>query len=152
MKFSVSRVTFLECPGECALAFSITGCPRLCDGCSSPELRENIGIPLTLEIVKEEIKKNGNFITAVLFLGGDQFTELYLLAKEIRLLGLKTALYSGSDCISEQMMDCFDYVKIGPYLRDFGPLTSKDTNQKFFKVGKNGFLEDRTREFQTLCL
>ena len=44
----------------------------------------------------------------------------------------------------------FDYIKIGPYLKDKGPLSDKNTNQKMYKIihftGMNS-LKDITYKF-----
>ena len=40
----------------------------------------------------------------------------------------------------------FDYIKLGPYIEEFGPLNSKTTNQRFYKVS-DGELVDITSKF-----
>ena len=34
------------------------------------------------------------------------------------------------------MVDNFDYVKIGPYMEEFGPLNKETTNQRLYKITK----------------
>ena len=42
----------------------------------------------------------------------------------------------------------FDYVKIGPYIEEFGPLDSKTTNQQLFKFDwKTCTLDNITYKF-----
>ena len=33
------------------------------------------------------------------------------------------------------MYQIFDYIKVGPYVEELGPLTSKTTNQKLYAKG-----------------
>ena len=46
---------------------------------------------------------------------------------------LKVALYSGREEVEDQLYDIFDYVKIGPYKKEYGPLNEKTTNQRLYK-------------------
>ena len=40
----------------------------------------------------------------------------------------------------------FDFIKLGPYKEEFGPLNSKTTNQRMYRV-HNSELEDITNKF-----
>ena len=44
------------------------------------------------------------------------------------------ALYSGRNAVEDKIFENFDYVKVGPYIESFGPLNSKTTNQRLYKV------------------
>ena len=41
----------------------------------------------------------------------------------------------------------FDYVKVGPYIEECGPLNKRTTNQRLYKCDKNGNKEDITYRF-----
>lgn len=131
LKYNDVRITFQEIPDEVSLTFSITGCPHNCDGCHSPELRTSHGIDLTIDNIIGEVKKHRRFITNILFLGGDHNKiELLNVIVMIRALtGFKVSLYTGSDEIDLDFYNNVDYLKIGHYDKEKGPLTSKTTNQ-----------------------
>ena len=42
----------------------------------------------------------------------------------------------------------FDYVKLGPWIEACGPLTSPTTNQRLYRVGSDGSMEDITGRFR----
>lgn len=138
MKFDCYKVTFQEIPNEISLTFSITGCIKNCEGCHSPQLREDIGEELTEELLKELIEKNKKFITCVLFLGGDnKKEELKNLIKIVKSFNLKVALYTGEDFVDEYWKDVLDYIKIGHYDKDKGPITKITTNQQLIDLKNN---------------
>ena len=41
----------------------------------------------------------------------------------------------------------FDYIKLGPYVDRLGPLNRETTNQRLYKVLRNGEMKDITRKF-----
>lgn len=128
---------FSEVPGEISLCINITNCPHRCDGCHSPELQEDIGEELTTEKLDEIIKKSDG-ITCVCFMGGDGDKEtISNLAKHVKdNYDLNTAWYSGEKYLNRTInIANFDYIKIGSYKPDRGPLTSKTTNQIMFAKG-----------------
>lgn len=48
---------------------------------------------------------------------------------------IKVAWYSGRQELSKEIdINNFDYIKLGPYLEEYGPLDCRTTNQKFYKV------------------
>lgn len=131
-----SKVVFREIPDEVTLAINITGCPIHCPCCHSKHLWEDIGNELDIYALDELIKKNSG-ITCVCFMGGDRREwELENLCKHIkRTYGLKTAWYSGQDeCPSLEFMESLDYLKLGPYIEEKGPLNHPGTNQKLFRL------------------
>ena len=83
--------------------------------------------------------------------------QLQLAGKEEELVDLlsavrisekiKIAWYTGLDRVpGSKLLSFLDYLKVGHYDPKFGPLTSKTTNQKFYRVtGQN--LEDCTSLF-----
>ena len=86
------------------------------------------------------IEKNKG-ITAICIMGGDNSpADVNAFAAYIKsFYNLKVGWYSGKPTISEHIDGrYFDYIKIGPYLQNKGPLDSKTTNQRMYKV----FVED----------
>lgn len=150
MKYLNTQVTFAEIPDEITLCINITGCPFQCEGCHSPELRKDIGEELTLEALDALIKANEG-ISCVCFMGGDDFIQtLFLLAVRARLRGLKVAWYSGNDWKDIAWVPYsinFDYIKIGHYDKNKGPLNSKTTNQRLYKRTTPFAFEDITSKF-----
>lgn len=141
LKYVDTKVVFQEIPDEITLAINISNCPCRCKGCHSPYLAEDIGEVLTTEVLEKFIEDN-NGITCVAFMGGDSEPwEIHTLAMFIResFPNIKIAWYSGRDklhsCIELNLQD-FDYIKTGPYIKNLGPLTSKNTNQRFYKIGR----------------
>ena len=84
-------------------------------------------------------------------MGGDRDTiYIVALASWVKThTNLKVAWYSGrqelSDIVARQLR-WFDYIKLGPYKEEFGPLNSKTTNQRMYKV-HDCELEDITSKF-----
>ena len=46
---------------------------------------------------------------------------------------LKIGLYTGSEHVSEFLWENLDYIKLGPYIEERGPLNNPDTNQRLYK-------------------
>lgn len=136
LKYTDTQVTFSEIPDEITLCINISGCQNNCDGCHSPQLRKDIGKPLYLETLYELIDKNEG-ITCVVFMGGDREPEyINILAKCIKdLYDIKIGWYSGKQQLSSKIdLQYFDFVKLGPYIKERGPLNYRTTNQSLFKV------------------
>lgn len=137
IKFLDAAVVFEEIPDEVTLAIEITNCPGHCVGCHSPWLREDIGEELTPGKLTELIDANRG-ITCVVFMGeGKDKDSLLWLAMVVRQKGLKTAIYSGSKSLDRDYDMFFDYIKVGPYIEEFGPLNKKTTNQRLYEVKCN---------------
>ena len=80
-------------------------------------------------------------ISCVCFMGGDSdLEELYNLFKFMPLLftHLKVAWYTGREDIPKDLPP-IDYIKIGPYKEEFGPINVPTTNQKMYKFDKQNF-------------
>jgi len=147
IKYLNTMVTFAEIPEEVTFSINITNCKNRCPGCHSPELRENIGTELSNEELKNLIEKNKG-ISCVLFLGeGNDKSRIGELGKFVQSLGLKSAIYSGCIEVPEEYWNCFDYIKIGPYIESLGPLNSKTTNQRLYKKTNDSKFEDITSMF-----
>lgn len=149
LKYLDTKVTFAEVPDEVTLCINITGCKNNCKGCHSPYLAEDIGKVLTLDVLEYLIKKNQG-ITCVSFMGGDNDTvRIDGLAEFVRKCfpSLKVAWYSGRDELSEHIyISNFDYIKLGHYDEECGPLNNPNTNQRMYKISK-GELIDITNRF-----
>lgn len=135
MKYVDTLVSFSEIPDEISLCINISGCKNACQGCHSPWLAKDIGIILNSSELNRLIENNKG-ITCVCFMGGDSNPEeINILASDIKTLNLKVGWYSGKQNISESIdIKNFDYIKVGPYIQELGPLTNKTTNQKMFKI------------------
>lgn len=134
LKYAEELVTFTEVPDEVSLCFNISNCPCHCPYCFEPWLAGDIGEELTIEVVKEQLKKHN--VSCICFMGGDgDYVSLIQLCREIRALfpDLKLAMYSGRDKMNMELAKLLDYYKIGPFIKAQGPLNFKTTNQIFYK-------------------
>lgn len=147
IKYVDAFVVFEEIPDKISLAINISNCQNKCVGCHSPELRCDIGKELTQNELDLLISEN-NGINCILFMGegNDQkaLLDIALYVKEKYNFSL--AIYSGRNKIEECFYKIFDYVKIGPYIEELGPLNSPTTNQKLFECN-NGVINDITYKF-----
>ncbi len=130
-------VVFEEIPDYVTLAIEITNCLGRCEGCHSPWLREDIGEELTPEVLRKLIDDNKG-INCVCFMGEGKDPEaLKKLALSIMFRSdypYKVALYSGRDEVEEEYDDYFDFIKVGPYKPEFGPLNKETTNQRLYEI------------------
>lgn len=149
LKYVDTKVVFQEVPDEITLAINISNCPCHCEGCHSPYLAEDIGEPLDLQHLTNLIDSNKG-ITCVCIMGGDANpSEVDDIAQDIKEYypELKVGWYSGRQELSEDIeLGNFDVIKLGPYKEEFGPLNSRTTNQRFYKVN-DGELVDITNKF-----
>jgi len=138
-----TTVVFAEIPDEIVLAINISNCPHHCKGCHSPYLQQDIGDELTYEILDELIKKNDG-ITCVCFMGeGNDLDGIFRLGIYIKNeYQLKVGIYSGSNEIPERFWNGFDYIKLGGYKEEFGPLNKETTNQRMYKFDVMVFSDD----------
>lgn len=137
LKYVDTLVSFSEVPDEISLCINISKCPCHCIGCHSPYLAEDIGDELNLKSLINLLEEN-NGITCVCLMGGDsEPKEINNYAQAIQKYDpeLKVAWYSGKQELSKYIdLKYFNYIKLGPYIEELGPLNSKTTNQRFFKV------------------
>lgn len=151
LKYVDTLVSFQEIPDEISLCINISNCPNNCPGCHSAYLKDDIGTPLTyIELMR--ILKDIRGITCVCFMGGDKEPwEIQRLAQFVKEKGLKVAWYSGKQELHEDIrLSNFDYVKLGPYIEELGPLTSHTTNQVMYKIdhlADRPFVVDITSRF-----
>lgn len=137
LKYVDAKVVFVEVPDEVTLAINISNCPCQCKGCHSSYLAQDIGTELTFNEVRKLIKKNSG-ISCIALMGGDaEPDKVNTLASFItnHYNSIKVAWYSGRQELSNSIdLFNFDYIKLGPYKEEFGPLNSRTTNQRFYKV------------------
>ena len=148
LKYVDAKIVFAEVPDEVTLAINISNCPCQCKGCHSSYLAQDIGTELTFSELRRLIKHNSG-ISCIAFMGGDSEPKrIDALASFVtNHYQLKVAWYSGRQELSKEIdLQNFDFIKLGPYIEELGPLNSKNTNQRFYKVnGKE--LEDITSKF-----
>ena len=144
LKHVNTQVTFSEVPDEITLCINITGCKIGCKNCHSPYLAEDIGEPLDLQHLTNLIDSNKG-ITCVCIMGGDANpSEVDDIAQDIKEYypELKVGWYSGRQELSKEIdLQNFNFVKLGPYIEELGPLNSKNTNQRFYKIEENKLID-----------
>ena len=137
MKYLNSEITFREIPDEITLCINISNCPFKCIGCHSPELQKDIGEELTLSVLNKLLSKNKG-VTCIVFMGGDseiKVLELMLKFVKFNYPNLKTAWYSGRKTIPLIFdLTTLDFLKLGPYIKEYGPLDNKTTNQRLYRL------------------
>lgn len=131
-------VAFREVPNEVSLCINISNCQNHCPGCHSSYLLKNIGRELDFKAIDELIEKNDG-ITCFCFMGEGNDPETLkndiLYIKE-NYKDIKVALYSGREEVNEDWLwNNLNYLKIGPYNEEFGPLDKKTTNQRMYEYG-----------------
>ena len=140
LKYTTTMVTFSEIPDEVSLVINLSNCPYHCPACHSKELWEDVGTRLDIGKLIDLITANKG-ISCVCFMGGDSdLEELYNLFKFMPLLftHLKVAWYTGRENVPKDLPP-IDYIKIGPYKEEFGPINVSTTNQKMYKFDKRNF-------------
>lgn len=150
LKFVDYDIVFQEVPNEVTLAINLSLCPNNCEGCHSAFLKGDVGEELSTERLDEIIKKYEGDITCVSFMGGDGDVEaLARLAAYVKQnFSIKVAWYSGKEKLPEEIsLVDFDYIKVGPYKKDYGPLNNKSTNQRMYRMSGGEIVEDVTSLF-----
>ena len=143
LKYLNTQVTFSEVPDEITLCINITGCKIGCKNCHSSYLAEDIGEELNSHSLKNLINNNKG-ITCICFMGGDSNPlEVDALAQWVKInYPIKTAWYSGRQELSKEInLNNFNFIKLGPYIEDLGPLNSKTTNQRFYKIEEDKLVD-----------
>lgn len=144
-------LSYMEVPGEASICIYITCCPNRCPDCHYPELQSRDSGELLRENIEIILAFYRPIASCVCFLGEGETgeaerKELVDLADKAHRLGLKCCPYSGRDTVIEDWMHVFDYVKIGSYRKDRGPIISPNTNQRMYEKTSTGYM-DITREF-----
>ena len=136
LKYVDTKIVFQEIPDEITLAINISNCPCHCKNCHSSYLAEDIGEELNSHSLKGLIDNNKG-ITCISFMGGDSnSSDIDALAQWVKIYyPLKVAWYSGRQELAKEInLKWFDFLKLGPYIEELGPLNNKTTNQRFYKV------------------
>ena len=148
IKYSDSFVVFEEIPDKVSLALNITNCANNCPGCHSPELALDMGQELTEDTIDRLINENSG-ANCFLFMGEGRdykiLLELDMYIKE-KYPYMAVGVYSGRDEVEDEYYKVFDYVKVGPYKEDLGPLNKRTTNQRLYKM-VDGVKTDITGRF-----
>ena len=153
LKYYNYDIVFQEYPDEVTLAINLTCCPNRCMGCHSAFLREDIGEELSIERITALINSYNGTITCVGIQGGDNDPEAVLaLCHYIHTHyadNIRTGWYSGRTWLptAQQLAESLNYIKLGPYIATYGPLSSPHTNQRFYRVETDGSLHDLTHRF-----
>ena len=142
----MTSVVLEEIPDRVSLAVDISNCRGNCTGCHSPFLKKDIGRELTPEVIDSLVADNFG-VNCFLFLGEGRDPETLLdLADHVRSLGLEVAVYSGREVVEDVFWQHFDYIKVGPYRPECGPLNQRTTNQRLYHI-VNGQPRDITERF-----
>lgn len=142
MKWVDKVVTFSEIPDEICLCVNISNCPYRCPGCHSSYLTQDVGEVLTSELLDQFVEQNPG-ISCVCIMGGLEDEVLGLLSScKFSHKGIKSAWYTGQPNIPNMsILAHLDYIKVGPYVDEAGPLTSKTTNQRMYQVNHTNYSE-----------
>ena len=152
LKYANYDVVFQEVPDEVTLAINISNCPNQCPGCHSKYLWDNVGKNLDMNELSRLVSQYENGITCVCFMGGDaEPKEVADMAWQLKNShsNLKMAWYSGKNELPQNVStDHFDYIKLGRYVAELGPLDSATTNQRMMKRLADGRVKDITEWFR----
>lgn len=134
----MTSVVFEEIPDKISLAVNITNCQNHCEGCHSSFLAMDFGEELTEDKIDELLMKQKG-VNCFLFMGegNDRERLLELNAYIKKNYKVETALYSGRKEVEPEYFSLFDYVKVGPYMKEYGPLNVKTTNQRLYYHGED---------------
>lgn len=151
LKYWNTGIVFQEVPDEVTLSINITHCPCHCPGCHSRYLWDDVGTPLTPEVVDAFVEEYADEITCICFMGGDAEPEgVDALARYVHEAHrrYRVAWYSGRARLPRSVnRENFDYIKLGPYLRHLGALKERTTNQRLYKRLAPGQFIDITYRF-----
>lgn len=156
VKYIETFIGLREVPDEICLCINISGCPNHCEGCHSSYLAEDVGTELTFEELEKLIKQNPG-ISCVSLMGGDQDPDYVWtlgLLLESHYPNLKSCWYSGRQNMPDLSPENFfrgipfNFIKLGPYIAEKGPLDKSTTNQQMFEIDKlTGKAENITYKF-----
>ena len=135
----LTDVVLEEIPDKVTLAVEISNCRGSCIGCHSPCLKQDIGVELTPDAVDRLIADNVG-VNCFLLLGEGKDPEALLrIAEHLRVHhpDLERAVYSGRPEVEPEIYAAFDYVKVGPYVAELGPLNERTTNQRLYHHGED---------------
>ena len=146
IKYTNAEVVFQEIPDEITLAINLSNCPIHCPDCHSKELWKDIGTDLTFSELSKLIDNNPG-ISCVCFMGGDAEPDTIVVLAELikaKYPNLKVGWYSGQSVFPHYDLESFDYIKIGPFIKEKGGLNNPNTNQKLY--AKDLFIEETSHK------
>lgn len=149
IKFYNHNIVFREIPDKVTLAINITNCQNNCYGCHSSYLRSDIGEELTDDKITQLIEDNKGIDCVVLMGEGDDHQRIIEIGNRIKQENLLVGVYSGRNEVEDEYYLTFDYIKLGPYIEEFGGLDKKTTNQKLLQRNKHMFL-NITKKIQNI--
>lgn len=153
IKYVDTVVTFAEIPNEITLCINISNCPIHCPDCHSKYLWKDIGTILDIDTFKELIRKNEG-ISCVCIMGGksEEVSDLFGILKLFSdIPPVKHAWYSGESKIPKDIdLYLFDYIKIGPYIKEKGGLNNPNTNQKLYEVIHHNYMFEDMNELKDI--
>jgi anaerobic ribonucleoside-triphosphate reductase activating protein len=135
----LTDIVLEEIPDRVTMAVEISNCRGSCIGCHSPFLKQDIGVELTPDAVDRLIADNFG-VNCFLLLGEGKDPEALLrIAEHLRVHhpDLERAVYSGRPEVEPEIYAAFDYVKVGPYVAELGPLNERTTNQRLYHHGED---------------
>ena len=152
LKYVNHDIVFQEFPDQVSLAINLSLCPCRCEGCHSPRLWGDVGDELTTERLCALIDHYGPTITCVGLMGGDNDpARVWTLLSEVRhrYPSLLTGWYSGREALPDACrgLDPPDFVKLGPWRAECGPLSAPTTNQRLLRYDRHGTWTDVTERF-----
>ena len=138
LKYVDAKVVMSEIPDVITLAVNISNCPNNCKGCHSTYLQEDIGNNLDKIALDKLISKNLG-VDCICFMGGDNNPlTIVSMAKYIKEnTDLLVGWYSGKQDINKDVLmnlEYFNFIKVGPYIEELGPLNNPNTNQRMYEV------------------
>lgn len=142
LKYTTTQIVFSEIPDEVTLAIELSNCPFKCPACHSKHLWEDVGNELDINIL-DRLISNYIGISCVCFMGGDNdLNKLYDLFKFVKdyYPTIKIAWYTGRNEIPSDVPK-INYIKIGPYNENYGPINKKTTNQRLYQNDKNDWID-----------
>ena len=134
-------VTMNEVPDHLAFYIEMGNCKKKCKGCHSPHLWNTVDNPMSIEelefLAYDAINKGAN---AIVLMGGTTndipYPHLVRLIDKLSKIA-PVCLYSGSDDYKQDMLIAITtqltWLKIGSYQEELGGLSSKTSNQKFYR-------------------
>ena len=159
LKYYDTAVTMSEFPDEISLCVNITNCPGLCEGCSEPWLRKDIGTLLTNDEIDRLVALHPGCSVFGLMGGDIDHDDVGRVARYVheKYPHLKVGFYSGFDYIDLSLVPVIDCYKIGQWIQPSGSpsewwkqrcgsLCFTFSNQRYFEIRDNKII-DATNKF-----
>lgn len=140
LRYAFYETVLMEVPNEVSLSFSLTECPNKCKGCHWEHLNKpGEGEELTEELFTSILENQYPAYTCVLFFGGEWNTKYLMKLMNIvkdKYPSINLALYTGNEFkdLDKNLIDILDYVKVGRFIEELGPLNKRGTNQVLYKL------------------